>query len=145
MWKSSEQPPCWPPCLPPCRPPCPTPCQPILFFLFLAGHLAYLHVSQHIFSFRLPCYTMSATLSTSMSTTMCTSMSAAMSATMSAAAMSSWRFVRSQGRWQNGNPKVWRTEGRTDDGRTGVGARDTCVSKNRHCTPYCPVPPPTWW
>ena len=49
-----------------CRPPCLHPCWPTYFF----------------FSFRLPCYTMSATLSTSMSTTMCTSMSATMSATM---------------------------------------------------------------
>ena len=51
--------------------------------------------------------TLSVTLSTYMSATMCTSMSAAMSTTMSATTMSSLRFVRSQRRRQNGNPKVF--------------------------------------
>ena len=45
-------------------------------------------------------------MSTSMSATMCTSMSAA---------KSSQRFVRSQRRWRNGNPKLLWTD---DDGRT---------------------------
>ena len=43
-----------------------------------------------------------------------------LSATMSATTMPSWRFVRSQRRRQNGNMKVWRTDGRMDgwtDGR----------------------------
>ena len=50
-----------------------------------------------------------------------------MSASMSATTMSSRRFVWTHRRWQNGNPKVWRT-----DLRTEVGARDACAiaSKN---------------
>ena len=43
-----------------------------------------------------------------------------MSATMAATTMSSRRFVRSHGRWQNGNQKVSRTDGQID----------TCVSNN---------------
>ena len=35
-------------------------------------------------------------------------------------------FVRAQRCWQNGNPKVWRT-----DGLTGVGPRDDCAYKNK--------------
>ena len=65
----------------------------LIFFCRHVGHLVHLHVSRHV---------------------LCTSMSAAMSATMSATAISSRRFVRSLGRWQNGNPKVWFTDLRTD-------------------------------
>ena len=53
-------------------------------------------------------------------------MFATTSATMSAT-MSSQRFVRSQGCWQNGNPELLPAYLRT---YCGVGARDTCVSKN---------------
>ena len=59
---------------------------------------------------RPPCPPSFRTMSPSISATISTSMSA----TMSARAMSSWRFVRPQRRWQNGIPKVWRTT----DGRT---------------------------
>ena len=45
-----------------------------------------------------------------------------------------WKFKSMTNQWTNGRM----------DGLTWVGARDTCVSKNRHCTPYCQVPPPTW-
>ena len=51
-------------------------------------------------------------------------------------AMSSQLFVRFQRRWQNGNLKVWPTYGRTDR-LTGVGARDTCVSKKYQEEIYC--------
>ena len=101
-----------------CRPPC--------------GHLVYLHVGHHVQLHVFLSAAILATLSTSMSATMSTSMSATMSATMSApisaTTMSSQRFVRSQRRWQNGNPKLLRTKGPTV-GLARVGARDTCVSE----------------
>ena len=50
-----------------------------------------------------------------------------MCTSMSATAMLSWRFVRSQGRWQNGNPKVLQTFWRMG-GLTGVGAGDACTA-----------------
>ena len=71
--------------------------------------------------------TLSATLSTSISATKCTP--------MAATAMSSWRFVRSQRRWQNGSLKLWTTYG-----LTGVGARDTCVSKNSQIQTWVALP-----
>ena len=72
--------------------------------------------------------TISATLSTSMSATMCTSMSAAMSATMSATTMS--RLVAFWGLRDADRIEIRKsmTYLRTDR-LTGVGARDTCVSK----------------
>ena len=57
---------------------------------------------------------MSATLLDTMSASIFTSISATMSTTMSATARSSRRFVRSQRRWQNGNPKVLPTYGPTN-------------------------------
>ena len=98
-------------------------------------HLVYLHVGHHV-QINVSHFFLSAFISATMSASLCISMLATMSSTMSASTMSSWRFFRSQRRWQNGNPKVWRTRDGCMESKSGNSWNETFWRRG--------VVPPLW-